>query len=418
MIRPSSRLVFLCLSFARRPRLAHLPLLVFFLAGLLRPLAATPSDSTAATTAQPAANTVSQAEYQARLQSLDQLIVSCQRAMIPANCQSDQVGPDIKLALPSASRQIRFAWLRELLDAASNAQAAKDKAAKYRAAIALGPQTEKKAPPAPPIPKPEFHRPTLAQQLEDARQRLAADAQYAQQFGAPASSPSAASPSTNPSPQRQVLTRILAAKEYQAAVARPSLLHQLQEKVGNWLDRLIARLKQAGFRSKWIGLTAEISFGVLVCVALAWFLIRLERQGRLGAIGFRPEAAAGAPSARDWQLWLKDAEKAAAEGAWRDAIHFLYWASISRMESGGLWPADRTRTPREYLVLLSPKSAQQSDLVKLTRSFERTWYGGRPAAEADFHKAEQVAAHLGAKLDAKLDAKPASATPSDSREAQ
>jgi Domain of unknown function (DUF4129) len=372
-------------------------------------LTAAPGNSTAAAPATPqaAANTVSLAEYQSRLQSLDQLIVSCQRA--PANCKSDQVGPDLKLALPTGSRQIRFAWLRELFDAVSTAQAVKEKATKAQA-----PKTESRQQPAQPRYKPVFHPPTLVQQLEDARRRLAADAQYAGQSGAQApalpSSQSPGKPAANPapesSPQRQTLARILAAKEYHTAVARPSLLHQLLEKIGNWLDWLVAKLQQAGFRSKWIGLAAEIGFGVLICLALAWFLIRLERQGRLGAAGFHPEAAAGAASARDWQLWLKDAEKAARQGAWRDAIHFLYWASISRMESSGMWPADRARTPREYLALLSAKSIQRPDLVALTRSFERTWYAGRPAAEADFHQAEHIAAQLGAQTAPQAGARP------------
>jgi hypothetical protein len=181
---------------------------------------------------------------------------------------------------------------------------------------------------------------------------------------------------------------------------------------------LIAKLQQAGFRSRWVGLAAEIGFGVLVCVALAWFLIRLERQGRFNAASLRPEPASGAASARDWQLWLEDAGKAAAQGAWRDGIHFLYWASIARLESGGLWPADRARTPREYLALLTGKNAQRADLAALTRSFERTWYAGRPAAEADFHHAEQVAAHLGAKLETRLAAKSPVSSSQTSEEAQ
>jgi len=130
---------------------------------------------------------------------------------------------------------------------------------------------------------------------------------------------------------------------------------------------------------------------------LVWFLIRLERRGRLGIGSIRPETGAGAASARDWQLWLADARAADGQGAWRDAIHLLYWASISRLESGGLWPADRARTPREYLALLSSESAQRPALATLTRSFERAWYAGRPAGESDFRQAEQLAAQLGAR---------------------
>jgi hypothetical protein len=103
-----------------------------------------------------------------------------------------------------------------------------------------------------------------------------------------------------------------------------------------------------------------------------------------------PEAA----SARDWQLWLADARKAAAAGLWREAIHFVYWAAISRLESKRLWPADRARTPREYLALMAPEDPRRGGLVSLTGSFERTWYGGREAGESDYRKAEALAASL------------------------
>lgn len=411
MIWPRLRLALLSRSSNRRPGLGTLPLLALTIAMQPHPLCAAQADSISAAAApQVAANAVSLDAYQARLQSLEQLVAACQRTMTPASCQSEQVGPDLKLALPSGLREIRFAWLRELLESAAKGQevAAKDQAAKDNAATAKAAKiqaakSDNRQQPAPPGHRPEFAPPPLAQQLEDARRRLAADGKSAAQLATPPPGRPAVNPTPQPSPQRQTLTRILAAKEYHAAVARPSLMHQLLEKIGNWLDRVIAKLQQAGFRSKWVGTAAEIAFVVLICLALAWFLIRLERQGRLGATSFRPEPSPGAASARDWQLWLEDAGKAAGEGAWRDAIHFLYWASISRLESTGQWPADRARTPREYLDLLPGQSTQRTELATLTRSFERTWYAGRPAAQADFHQAERVAARLGARLETRLD---------------
>jgi hypothetical protein len=365
----------------------------------------------------PVQSGVSLHDYQVRLRSLDQLVVSCQRAITPANCQSDQVGPDMQLSLPAGVRQIRFAWLRELLNEAAKNQAPSAKAAQSAAPL---PVLERSAssgakPGAPVAPavseqKPEFKPPTLTQQLEDARQRLAADSQTAAQTAsqlasrqqAPPTSNATVAPAASSSRERQTLARILAAKEYHPAVVGPSLLQRLLERIGNWLDRILGVLHRAGFQAKWIGRAAEIGFAALLCVALVWFFIRLERQGRLGATAFGPGSldsgsAAGSASARDWQLWLEDARLAASQGAWRDAIHLLYWASISHLESGGLWPADRARTPREYLALVSPDSAHRPGLLRLTRSFERTWYGGKPAAEVDFRNAERFAAELGAK---------------------
>jgi hypothetical protein len=131
-----------------------------------------------------------------------------------------------------------------------------------------------------------------------------------------------------------------------------------------------------------------------VLIALVWSLIQIERRSRIRLI---PETTgmSGAPSAREWQLWLRDAQDAAAAGLWREAIHFLYWAAISRLESRRLWPADRARTPREYLLLLPKTDPRRDNLSTLTRSFERTWYGGREAALTDYEVARTLAAGLG-----------------------
>lgn len=346
------------------------------------------------------AGAISLSEYQTRLQSLDQLIAACQSAMTPANCQSSRVGSDVQVAVPSGFRQIRFGWLRNLLDQAAGDQAVKERKAKEereakeareakeRVAKPLPPTPYKKQSPLPAAEIPDYNPPTLAQRLDDARKRLAEDELLIQPASSTPGHPAAASSA----PQRSTLATILAAKEYQTAVAGRSLKQRILEKIGNWIDKVFASLIQAGAKSKWIGITAEIGFILLVCTALIWFLIRLEKQGRFAPVTLGP--GTGAASARDWQLWLQDAREAATRAAWRDAIHLLYWASISRLESSGLWPADRARTPREYLALLTRENPQQPGLSALTRSFERTWYAARPASEADFQQAEQLVAQL------------------------
>jgi hypothetical protein len=85
----------------------------------------------------------------------------------------------------------------------------------------------------------------------------------------------------------------------------------------------------------------------------------------------------------------------AAKRLWREAIHFLYWASIARLESMRLWPADRARTPREYLALMANADPRKTSLTELTRRFERTWYGGRSAADSEFDAALELARALG-----------------------
>jgi hypothetical protein len=132
----------------------------------------------------------------------------------------------------------------------------------------------------------------------------------------------------------------------------------------------------------------------VVCVALAWGLLQLERRWRIRLVPADHGPAADAASAIPWQLWMEKARRAAAAGSWREAIHFLYWAAISRLESKRLWPADRARTPREYLALVAADDPRQAGLATLTGSFERIWYGGRSAGEGDYERADRIATAL------------------------
>jgi hypothetical protein len=147
-------------------------------------------------------------------------------------------------------------------------------------------------------------------------------------------------------------------------------------------------------RAPWLGRALVWAFIVAVCVGLVWGLLQLERRWRVRLVPDERGPAPGAASAIPWQLWLEDARRAAQAGQWREAIHFLYWASISRLESKRLWPADRARTPREYLALVAADDARRPGLATLTGSFERVWYGGRPAGESDYQRAEQIAQAL------------------------
>jgi hypothetical protein len=186
------------------------------------------------------------------------------------------------------------------------------------------------------------------------------------------------------------MRQILAGRDFrhlEAPTARDSWL----EKIGNWLNALLNSVAEFGARAAWIGRLIVGGFILAVCVGLVWGLLQLERRWRIRLVPDQTGPASGAASARDWQLWLEDARKAAAAGLWREAIHFVYWAAISRLESRRLWPADRARTPREYLALVGPGDPRKPSLATLTRSFEHTWYGGRTAAESDYRNAEQLA---------------------------
>jgi len=220
--------------------------------------------------------------------------------------------------------------------------------------------------------------------LKDAETRLARD--LAQTVAAPAANPAY-------SRERETMKQVFAGREFRN-LEDPTAKDTVLEKVGNWLNRLFERAAKLAAHSAWIGRAIVWGFILAVCLGLVWGLVQLERRWRIRLLPEDRGPAAGAASLRDWQLWLEDARRAAAAGKWREAIHFLYWAAISRLESRRLWPADRARTPREYLALVAPEDPRKAGLATLTGSFERVWYGGRPAGEGDYRRAEQIAAAL------------------------
>ena len=333
-----------------------------------------------ATTVQPAlgddhsAQAVSLNDYIARLKSLDTLVGDCQKQRNEDACDPAKVGADLHVQWTAGGaeneREIRFGWLRLLLERART----KDKAGANALAV--------------PGAKPETQPPvTVDALLTQARERLSDDEKQAGEAGG------VAAPRTNREQERRSLNAILARKEYKSAT-EVSWKEELLDRLANWLNNLFARVVGNGTRWAWAGLVFRIAWIGALCLGLVWFLIRMERRSRV-RLSPDPITSSGAPSAREWQLWLADAEGMAAERRWREAIHFVYWAAISRLESQRLWPADRARTPREYLGLLRKEDPRKVSLTTLTRSFERTWYGGRDAVAGDYQAALQLAAELG-----------------------
>lgn len=321
-------------------------------------------------------------EYRSHLLALTTLVEACARARDIKACDPALVGPDDHVPLSQAAnaerRLVRYGWLRVLLSKAQDKDTPNNDKNKPQAATAPGTKGVPHDQGAQPPPR------TTSELLQDAETRLAHDL-------AQTDAQAAAAPSHNQ--ERGTMAQVLSGRDFRD-LESPSARDSFLEKFGNWLNRLFEAAAQFGYRSAWIGRALVWGFILAVCVGLVWGLLQLERRWRIRLVPEDSGPSAGSASARDWQLWLEDARKAAAAGLWREAIHFVYWASISRLESRRLWPADRARTPREYLALVAPEDPRKAGLATLTGSFERIWYGGRPAGEGDYREAEQMATVL------------------------
>lgn len=318
------------------------------------------------------ADDVSMYGYQQHLVRLKSALEACSQARDAKSCDPALIGSDDRVAVvvgtATERRVVRYGWLRVLFQKA----AAKDES------------SEKGKSASKPAPNAEAG-PSTGELLKDAKTRLDEDM---------ARSRAPVAPAVDHAKERAVMREVLAGKEFRN-LQEQTVQDSVLEKFARWLNHLFASVGFLKMRSAWIGRVLVWGFILGVCISLVYSLIRLERRWR---VRLTPDddqmPGPGAASARDWQLWLEDARGAAANGQWREAIHFVYWAAISRLESRRLWPADRARTPREYLALVAAEDPRRSGLSQLTSTFERFWYGGRQAAERDYRAAETVATGL------------------------
>jgi hypothetical protein len=333
-------------------------------------------------------------DYRKHLVALEGLTQACAKGRNVKTCDPTLVGPDDRVPLGAAAtaerRMVRYGWLRILFSRADEPDKARE--APRKAGEGNPPDRGDESAPL-----------TTSQLLEEAEKRLADDLE---QSTRPSSPPPAHAQ------ERQVMKRVLEGREFRD-LKQPTSRDTALERFENWVNRLFANVDKMRARSAWVGRALIWGLFLAVGVGLAMILVRMERRWRVRLVPLSDRPAPDAASARDWQLWMADARRAAAAGLWREAIHFLYWSAISRLESKRLWPADRARTPREYLALVAPDDARRESLAALTRSFERTWYGGRPAGEAEYRAAETLASGLisgtGAASQAGAAAQPATA---------
>ena len=161
-------------------------------------------------------------------------------------------------------------------------------------------------------------------------------------------SESAASSSSDAT-ARAKLEQILKRREFSPA-GPPSALDQLRQKIGQWVLRMFEKLFGSMARHP-IG--SKLLFWLIIFGVVCWLVTMLVRfwTGRGRNIALQPVGTIAAH--RSWQEWIRGAQDAAARGEFREAIHLLYWAGITRLEDLSILTVDHTRTPREQLRLLS-----------------------------------------------------------------
>ena len=288
---------------------------------------------------------VSVDQYLATLKQQSGLLTSCR--LSAAGCDPARVGDDLKVNRNGPSFHAGFGWLRLSLRDARRAN--------------------------------DVERARL---MDEAATRLQEDA---------AEMDAAATPEVSVPEAQTRVNNILNRTEFRVAAPDNWLLRQWQKLLARIAEALQRAASHVPHSSS---LVLVIEWGLLSLAAaglLLWAWRSMRRQ-RL-TVSVAPEAGQAV-----WQKesddWARLSEVEAAAGRWRDAVHCLYWAAIVMLEGQRLWRSNRARTPREYLPLLESGSVRQIALGRLTRIFERVWYGLQPADRADFERAQALVNQL------------------------
>lgn len=185
---------------------------------------------------------------------------------------------------------------------------------------------------------------------------------------------------------RAAAQKILSRAEFQRP--EPTWWDRLKAKIGEAIVRFFLGIDRVTTQSPWVGRALEWLLFIAAVVGLSVWVLRTVQRQRL-RIAMPGEATKTAAKTRDIENWRQLAEREAARGAWREAIHALYWAAIVHLEQQRAWRHNPARTPREYVRLLKSGSDEERELRRLTNALEQSWYGQHEVDEAEFGAARK-----------------------------
>lgn len=190
----------------------------------------------------------------------------------------------------------------------------------------------------------------------------------------------------------------------QQILARP----EYNQREGRWLEDLILRFLQA-LRAWYLDHLAPhverlhdvspfiywsvVTLGAAIAAALLYH-IYLTLRSSFGAPvrRFRAAAALGEPSISTApEALLADADRAAANGDFTQALSRLYLALIRNLDRHGLVRYDRSRTNWEYLRQVRGHEGVRAPLQALTSAAEAAWYGQQPVDAPHYDRCRELA---------------------------
>jgi hypothetical protein len=191
---------------------------------------------------------------------------------------------------------------------------------------------------------------------------------------------------------RDLLDQIYAGKEFSGLVKQRTppwkkYIRDFFTAVDRWLEEHLKFL--GGIGGEWIFFATYLALLVLATILIIW-IMRL-----LGPVGWRWRqpgvilpTSIPSPSEKNWREWRNEAEKKAHQGAFREAIRFLFISVLVEGQQKGWWLYEPEATNREHLAQVETTSERREPLERLIESYELAWYGLRQPGRQEFQECE------------------------------
>lgn len=192
---------------------------------------------------------------------------------------------------------------------------------------------------------------------------------------------------------RQDLNRILADHRF----SYPNYFGGVKRAFNKFLHWLASALKPK--KSKYtIDATgfdrAFKQFGLGLALLLPIGLIFLARRVIHWERRIKPDSPPGVASGLDLPDSFNQAKIAATQGEYRNAVRFLYLASLTQLRGSGILPEGIRYTDKENLYTLRRKFGMESreyqSFEQLIHLFREKWYGWKICTESDYQNAFQL----------------------------
>lgn len=197
---------------------------------------------------------------------------------------------------------------------------------------------------------------------------------------------------------RTLLDRIYEGKEFSKLVSQRTppwqkYLREFFSALRTWLDEHLKIL--GGIKGRWLFFATYLTLLVLATI----LIIRIIRL--FGPVGWRWRRSRVAlptsrqsPSEKGWREWRDQADKRAQQGAFREAIRFLFISVLVEGQQKGWWLYEPEATNREHLARVETTGDRREPLQKLIESYELAWYGLRQPGRQEFQDCEHWAQRM------------------------